>query len=247
MEDSAIPSIGTLGQVKHFHVRVTPATLEYDLSGWFVDDVSRYVIAKELGKVTFKPHYHIYAELKTDVCEKTLRNRATKAFGIKAGKRGQVNKDYCLKYCAYKTPSPAYLLKDVSEDMEPFDSRGYTQAEIEFHMSEGKRLFKRPRHVPAPQAPQEAPAPTPKEEKMDEWKKLLVAFDDYWYEDESHRRYNMAQIESWIKSYYLSRSRPIPRAGDSRRYAYSLWAIMNEKVEYRDIATADAHEKNIFT
>jgi len=71
-----------------------------------------------------------------------------------------------------------------------------------------------------------------------EWEKLLK-------EHQRHARYldmNMADIKRFIKSFYLKQQKPIPREGDTRRYAYSLWALAQQKTDEIGVVEADGHE-----
>ena len=58
-----------------------------------------------------------------------------------------------------------------------------------------------------------------------EWDKLLDAYETV----PDNKKMNMAELKRWIKCRYLTQRRPIPREGDTNRYAYSLWAIGNNK------------------
>ena len=68
-----------------------------------------------------------------------------------------------------------------------------------------------------------------------EWDKLLSKFQ----KRVNNTHMTMAQIKKWIKSVYLEKHKPIPRDGDTNRYAYSLWAIINDKTAYECIGHCD--------
>lgn len=238
----------------HFHLRVTPHVDSYDLSGWINDfNPTRWVIAKEAGSITFKPHYHIYVETESPIVEKTLRNRVTKAFDIPTGKRGVSNKYYALKIDCYKDPSPAYLLKDVPGQLDPGNYRGYSPAEISEFMIEGRKQFPpKPVRVLSDvdlnvtgdlnysnivENDQPAKGKT-------EWTRLLDKFEDLFYSDEYYRKLNMSQIRDWIVTEYVGRRLPPPRTGDQNRYAQGLWMICHSKVELRDMGEVNAHKKS---
>lgn len=53
----------------------------------------------------------------------------------------------------------------------------------------------------------------------------------------------MYQIKKWIKSEYLTKRKCIPREGDTNRYAYSLWSIVNNKQEYDDIDSCERQKE----
>lgn len=69
-----------------------------------------------------------------------------------------------------------------------------------------------------------------------EWDKLLSKFQ----KRPNNTDMTMAQIKKWIKSVYLEKHKPIPRDGDTNRYAYSLWAIINDKTSYECISHCDS-------
>lgn len=58
-----------------------------------------------------------------------------------------------------------------------------------------------------------------------------------------HKSMKMDDIRRWIKSFYLQQKKPIPRQGDTNRYAYSLYAICQEKTTYEWISLIDEHEQ----
>jgi len=73
-----------------------------------------------------------------------------------------------------------------------------------------------------------------------EWEKLLAAHEKW----PNHNKMNMAEIKRFIKSFYLKDKRPIPREGDTNRYAYSLWALANHKYDYDGVEDADKHQSH---
>jgi len=70
-----------------------------------------------------------------------------------------------------------------------------------------------------------------------EWEKLLYKFEA----DKGHDTMSMPNIKKWIKSYYLKQRKPIPREGDTKRYAYSLWALAHDKTDLDEITEVDNH------
>lgn len=70
-----------------------------------------------------------------------------------------------------------------------------------------------------------------------EWDKLLRIFR----KRHDHKDMNMLRIKRWINSYYLTREKPIPRIGDTRRYAFSLWAIAQQKTDLKFQEIVDEH------
>jgi len=71
-----------------------------------------------------------------------------------------------------------------------------------------------------------------------EWDKLLASFRNL----PNNKSLDMGQIKKWIKSSYLSKGNCVPRDGDSKRYAYSLYAIIHQKTRYEDIDGLDYNE-----
>lgn len=70
-----------------------------------------------------------------------------------------------------------------------------------------------------------------------EWEKLLREYQ----KRKDHKEMNMKEIKRWVNSYYLQQKKPIPRTGDSNRYAFSLWAIVNDKTKYELQEIVDDH------
>jgi len=71
-----------------------------------------------------------------------------------------------------------------------------------------------------------------------QWDILMSAFKSR----HDYKKMNMGDIRRWIKSFYLQQKKPIPRQGDTNRYAYSLFAIFQEKTSYEWIPLVDEHE-----
>lgn len=207
------------------HLRFTPAGQVYDLSGLLVN-ATRYIISREQAS---KEHYHICFE--TDQCQETIRARVLSTLQIPKTGRGQGNTHYCLKWDKYKNWSPEYAAK--SGDI--ISSLGFTPDEIEDAIWRGSIKFNKQKdenskgtsidvaNVHAAHEVTES-SPTPKSE----WDRLLSS-----YRNSGHAG-SMINIKRWIKSYYLKQERPIPREGDLRRYAYSLYAIIQNKTSEDD-------------
>lgn len=73
-----------------------------------------------------------------------------------------------------------------------------------------------------------------------EWDKLMASY----ITRKDFKQLNMREIKRWINSYYLQQKKPIPRTGDSNRYAFSLWAIVQEKTKYELQELVDEHAEN---
>jgi len=223
------------------HLRFTPFGESYDLLA-VLDGVKKYVIADEVGAKTQKPHIHIYWE--TEESEKTCRNHILKHLKIPKTTRGKNSEHYCLKYNKYKDPSPEYVCKEGKVR----EYKGYTPEEIEQYEIQGAIRYKK--YVADYNAQFAGQAILVVENKemtqtkeKSEWNKLMCAVLDV----KEHKTYTMAQYKQFIKSFYLKQNKPIPREGDSRRYAYSLYAILNEKTKMMDISELDIHETNYLT
>ena len=200
------------------HLRFTPAGQTYDLSGLLVN-ATRYIVSREQAT---KEHYHICFE--TDQCQETVRAKVLSSLQIPKTGRGQGNTHYCLKWDKYKDWNPEYAAK--SGDI--ISSKGFTEDEIEDAIWKGSIKFNKQVDVnhkgtsidvsnPIHEVTESKPTP------KSEWERLLTSYRAI-QEDRS-----MVNIKRWIKSYYLKQEKPIPRDGDLRRYAYSLYAIVNKK------------------
>jgi len=77
---------------------------------------------------------------------------------------------------------------------------------------------------------------------MSEWDKLL----HYFKKDTKHLEYKMPQVRKFIISYYLRQQKPPPRAGDTNRYTYALWAITHNKTDMSDVGEVDTHFSDSF-
>lgn len=228
--------------MNHAHVRFTP----YDLSGYnlsaFAEVYARYVIAHEVaapGAGQQQKHFHIYVECAES--EKTLRNRLLQSLQIPKNGRGKNNKYYCLKYNAYKDPSPAYICKDGDIIM----SKGYTEEQLIQYQNEGKQQHGRqlifdedsdeaslvqqvflsePGISQATRVTQRQPIKLPRKTEFD----LLL---DSFKKQKLYKEWNMDKVRRWIMSDYLYREKPIPAYGNLARYSFSLWAIAQEKID----------------
>lgn len=238
----------------HYHLRLTPSALKEpitDLSGWLIG-AHKWVIAAEKGSKTQKPHLHFYIE--SDDCMATIRNKIRSAYRLTVGQKGKANSEYCLKGDCYKDPSPAYVVKDNVI----VDYRGISKEELEEYVRSGSARWGVGRFqdmLDAFDLQGDSPGKDQEEEEVElrvrttpatppvprsEWDSLLTS---YKLDPKATTR-TMPMIQQWIKSYYLTRSRPIPRAGDLRRYAYSMWAILHDKVTEEDVYEADVHERS---
>jgi len=204
------------------HIRFTPAGQVYDLSGLLVN-ASRYIVSREQAT---KLHYHICFE--TDQCQETIRARVLSALQIPKTGRGQGNTHYCLKWDKYKNWNPEYAAK--SGDI--VSSLGFSQDEIEDAIWRGSIKFNKQvdevhtgTSIDVSSAHQVTTVSPP---HKNEWDRLLEC-----YRNSGHAG-SMINIKRWIKSYYLKQQKPIPRDGDCKRYAYSLYAIINNKTSEED-------------
>lgn len=237
----------------HFaHIRATPYQFDYDLSG-VTRHSDKYVVVTEKGGLTFKPHFHI--AMYTDVCKKTLDNAIRRAFNIPQEGKGKASKFFANKYDAYTDPTPEYVCKDLFDPsgthLVPYAVNGYTPAEVQEFIKAGRAKYgpgteyhrKKYPELYRSESANSTPVEGPKSETAlkGEWEKLLEAYEEAFYKDPKRSDDTILSIRSFIKHYYLARSRPIPRAGDIQRYSYSLWAIV--VCDDIDIDKADAHER----
>lgn len=209
----------------HCHFRVTPPTASYDLSGALAH-ADKYVVYEEVGEVTNKLHLHIYIE--SNASESTLKSDIRSGFRIPVGQKGKASAYFCCKYDAYKDPSPAYVAKSG----KCIASQGYTAEMLSQYEKTGldRYVTKTPIIVKDKAVPKS------------EFDILLYAFEAL----EARRSYTMPAIIRWIKSEYLSRRRCVPRSGDSSRYAYSLYAIIQGNTLEHDIGLNDSHYELAF-
>lgn len=207
------------------HLRFTPAGQDYDLSGLLLT-ATKYIVSREQAT---KEHYHICFE--TDQCQETIRAKVLSTLKIPKTGRGQGNTHYCLKWDKYKNWTPEYACK--SGDI--ISSLGYSQDEIEDAIFRGSIKYNKQKDVGSkganidvsnPICDATVSATTP----HTEWERLL---NSYRQIDRATER-SAVNIKRWIKSYYLQREKPIPREGDLKRYAYSLYAIIQNKTTEED-------------
>ena len=80
-------------------------------------------------------------------------------------------------------------------------------------------------------------------EKLSEFDMLYHAYilHKSHHKDIDDSMWTMRYIKQFIKSHYLKRGRPIPRSGDTNRYAYSIYAIANDKTGITDMDDTDKH------
>lgn len=238
----------------HAHIRCTPMELDYDLSG-VVKNATKYIINQEVGTVTFKPHFHIW--IWTDDCEKTVRNHITSALKIPPGTKGKCNAYYICKYDKYVDPTPAYLCKDLSGSYGFVSSSGYTQDEIDEFVRIGRLLYgpgsayyAKKNKSPAPPKVEESPPAPVKvvKERPSAWKDLNDAFADVWYDTPDEDRYiwDIPRICRWIKHRFLKNHQPIPAESNTRRWAYSLYAIYAKDVETEGMKAIEQIDSDIF-
>lgn len=205
------------------HLRFTPAGQIYDLSGLLVD-ASRYIVSREQAS---KEHYHICFE--TTSCEQTIRTRILSSLNIPKTTRGKGNTHYCLKWDKYKNWNPEYAAK--SGDI--ISSLGFSQDEIEDAIFRGSIKYNKEKDensygtsIDITNGTHQVTVVSPPQRT--EWDRLLSS-----YRTSGHTG-SMINIKRWIKSYYLKQEKPIPREGDLRRYAYSLYAIINKQTSEDD-------------
>lgn len=217
------------------HLVFKPSGQDYDLSGLLFDAPS-YIIAREVGKVNKHEHYHIC--FRVEACEQTIRTRILSALNIPKTGRGKGNTHYTLKWDAYKNWSPEYPAK--SGDI--ISSKGFTEDEIEDAIFRGSIKYNKQvdennkgANIDVSQDMCQATVASPPPASACEWDRLLHA---YKQSDKSLDR-SCVNIKRWIKSYYLLRSRPIPRDGDLKRWSYSLYAIVHNQCAEDDQAVLE--------
>ncbi|UAU47017.1 Rep [Chicken proventriculitis-associated circular virus 24] len=210
-----------------------------DISGYsyeeLLKDCPRYVICNEIGTEKEKPHTHIYLE--TADCEKTIRNKLLRCLQIPKSTRGKGSAFYGLFYNKYKDPSPAYIVKEGNI----FQSKGYTQSELDHYIMQGSfRYLKQLEADLTENIATVANAPSVTTVVgLNEFDKLKAAHS----RREGYKEMSMDQIKRWIKYYYLKQGKCIPREGDTRRYAYSLWTLSHfANLQEEDINAAERHE-----
>jgi len=211
------------------HLRFTPAGQVFDLSGLLVN-ATRYIISREQAS---KEHYHICFE--TDQCQETIRAKVLSSLSIPKTGRGQGNTHYCLKWDKYKNWTPEYAAK--SGDI--VSTKGYTHDEIEDAIWRGSIKYNKQTDenskgtsidlASGTQQIHQVTVSRPVRQPQCEWDRLLDAFEKSEYRD-----LDCVNIKRWIKSQYLKQRKPIPREGDLRRYAYSLYAIVRNKTSLGD-------------
>jgi len=214
------------------HIRFTPFPgQEYDLSGFLMSPgIDRYIVSQEQAS-----SFHLHICLETDACEETIRSRLKYYFNIQKVGRGKGNTNYCMKWNAYKVWNPEYVVK--SGDIKAY--RGYTDDEIEDAIWRGSIKYNKQTDVNSngtsidlasgTQQIHEVTVSRPARQPQCEWDRLLDAFEKSEYRD-----LDCVNIKRWIKSQYLKQRKPIPREGDLRRYAYSLYAIVRNKTGLGD-------------
>jgi len=211
--------------VHNCHIRFTPVGQEFDLSGLLVNTV-RYIVSKEQAT---KEHYHICFETKQ--CEETIRARVLTTLKIPKTGRGQGNTHYCLKWDKYKNWTPDYAAK--SGDI--VSSLGFTPDEIEDAIWRGSIKYNKQVDTGAKGTSIDITNGTHQVTNIIETRpqcefdRLLIAF-----EKSEHRELDCVNIKRWIKSYYLKQRKAIPRDGDLKRYAYSMYAIVHNKTSLDD-------------
>jgi len=210
------------------HIRFTPAGQVYDLSGLLVN-ATRYIVSKEQAT---KEHYHICFE--TNQCQETIRARVLSSLQIPKTGRGQGNTHYCLKWDKYKNWSPEYAAK--SGDI--VSSLGFTEDEIEDAIFRGsikynKRVDENANraNIDVSNITEICQATAPHQtQATTEFERLLKKYQ----QDDRALDRNMSAIKRWIKSYYLMQNKCVPRDGDAKRYAYSIYAIVHNKTHEDD-------------
>lgn len=210
------------------HLVFKPTGQEYDLSGLLFDAPS-YIIAREYGTINNREHYHIC--FRVDACEQTIRSRILSTLQIPKTGRGKGNTHYTLKWDAYKNWTPEYAAK--SGDI--VSSLGFSEDEIEEAIFKGSIKYNKQKDIGSKGANIDLSNPiceatVSESTPHTEWDRLLKA---YRQTDLALAR-SAVNIKRWIKSYYLSREKPIPREGDLKRYAYSLYAIIQNKISEDD-------------
>jgi len=211
--------------MNNLHIRFTPLPGQlYDLSGYLAKMSSKYIVSQEQAT-----SYHLHICLETERCEETARSTFMSMFNVPKVGRGQGNKNYCFKWNKYKNWNPEYAAKSGDIIM----SMGFTEDEIEDAIWRGSIKFNKQadsnsKGTSIDLQPQIREVTEPKQTQS-EWERLLEA-----YEKTGETGVSMLNIKRWIKSFYLLRRKCIQRDGDLKRYAYSLYAIVNKKVSRDD-------------
>lgn len=167
-------------------------------------------------------HYHIAV---ANMDPSNLRKYCREYFKLPAVGRGQGNKYISVKgdwldisYVAKSGNRVRADLPDIDPDWLEQEGKKYYQ----------KKLEEKPLAITSEGVKEK------KEDKPAEWDILLSKWTQL-----KREHFTMLDIKNWIKSYYLTRMKPIPRAGDLSRYAYSLYAISKDKTGEDDILTLD--------
>lgn len=195
-----------------FHLRYTPyKEVANESITEFLSKYDKFIAAYEQTDKKgedCEPHYHMYIEFSGDI--DTIRYRFKKHFELPTGKNGESNKYYSLK--KWNKGDIGYVVKQQNIVCK----KGYTEEEIE--ETKNKKI----------QTPEAPPRGAEKEERKDEWTKILDHFIALGKEKRNSLK--VSEIKKEICKIYLKKLRPVPRTGDLNRYAFSLYAIFQSKM-----------------
>lgn len=220
-----------------FHLRYTPyKEVANESITEFLSKYDKFIAAYEQTDKKgedCEPHYHMYIEFSGDI--DTIRYRFKKHFELPTGKNGESNKYYSLK--KWNKGDIGYVVKQQNIVCK----KGITEEEIE--ETKNKKI-----HLPPAVQRSEATGHSQeKEERKDEWSKILDHFIALG--KEKRNALKVSDIKKEICKMYLRKLRPVPRHGDLNRYAFSLYAIFQSKFGEDEQAlenlTSDYNNENV--
>lgn len=115
------------------------------------------------------------------------------------------------------TPEGAYIYATTKDAKDPTLTQGFPDEEVKSYREAAVRFY------------------TPQERKNVILHVVEQKPDHVWerfYEkllrgDPEMKNWSVQMFRKWIMLDYLNRARPVPRAADLNRYAYSLWMLRN--------------------
>lgn len=193
---------------------------------------------------------HIHFAIEADMSESTIRQYIVKYFNIPKGGPGK-KQLYALRMEPDLMGAADYTCKYGNILHHTYDEQFITESTIRG----ARKHLKTPLLAASKDILIEKISDEPgssvaaKRETTTEFEKLHIAFIEYdlanpWQKQYAERPYTMVWLKQFIKSYYLSKGRPIPRSGDTNRYAYSIYAISNNKTSMDDMDEHDRHAAN---
>lgn len=205
----------------YYHLRYTPYELSSENITTFFDKFDQYIVAHEQykkdGTTPTTPHFHCW--FSSSMSRNGLRDAFKKAMCIPSGGKGVNNKYYSLEEYRNGT-NIQYIIKQGKIVKHKGIDEKELEIKPEIHL-EGGTLKEKNSETAG------APPPAHKEERETEWQKLMDHCIDNKYHKQNLTETAYKQI---ICKYYLNRLRPVPRTGDLKRYAFSLYAIFKSKM-----------------